>query len=123
MKDRSDIDFDRALVLMKVIVEAGKHGPLYQKLASLAGEELKEIVGYTPQPGTVTPPAGPPNALVQNKDGSLTQRVVTKPDDTVTGEPVVEPKPLTYAERAAMMEPTPPVIERRTIEPEVRTGK
>lgn len=38
------IDFERAKLLMDIVVSAGQHGPLYQKLASVAGDELKTLV-------------------------------------------------------------------------------
>lgn len=38
------IDFERAKLLMDIVVSAGQHGPLYQKLASAAGDELKTLV-------------------------------------------------------------------------------
>lgn len=38
------IDFERAELLMRIVVEAGKHGPMYQHISSKAGQELKEMI-------------------------------------------------------------------------------
>lgn len=39
-----DFDFGRANTLMSTIVEAGKHGPLYQEIAAMASEDLKAMI-------------------------------------------------------------------------------
>lgn len=68
-----EFDLNRAKKLMDFIVEAGKHGPLFNRLMGLAQEELKEMVaaldGPLERPGQpVTPAAGPANALVLDKN-------------------------------------------------------
>jgi len=66
----SKFDFERAKLLMEIIVEAGKHGPVYQRIASEAGAELRKMVEEmdgVKQPQIITPPAGPANAQ-KNED-------------------------------------------------------
>lgn len=94
----SKIDFARAGLLMHIIVEAGKHGQLYQKLAGWAGDELKEMIeaadpSAVPRPQVVTPAAGPANSLVEQKDGSFKQ-VVEAPLPTSAPAPLFPPAPL-----------------------------
>lgn len=67
------MDIARAKLLMETIVEAGKHGPLYTKIASYAGEELKKLIEeheakvtptYTPSPVPTEKPKPPlPNQV------------------------------------------------------------
>lgn len=45
------IDFERAKLLMDIVVSAGQHGPMYQKLASEAGKELKAMIDEAELPG------------------------------------------------------------------------
>lgn len=92
-----DIDFAKALVLLHVIVEAGKHGPLFQKLASLAGEELKEMLDFEPvKPRVITPAAGPANGAIEQADGSVKdliqpQAVPPAPPTPESNETSVDP--------------------------------
>lgn len=58
MRPHSDIDYERALTLLHVIVEAGKHGPMFQKLLSAAQAELRDLLDEHPEPKTVTPADG-----------------------------------------------------------------
>lgn len=93
----SKIDFARAKLLMETIVEAGKHGPLYQKLAGMAGAELKQMIeaadpGSVPRPQVVTPPGGPANSLVEQKDGSFKQ--VVEAPAPLSHAPLSPPEPL-----------------------------
>lgn len=53
-----DFDFVRANVLMDCIVKAGQHGPIFQKLASMATEELKAMLDEGKPAATEMPPAG-----------------------------------------------------------------
>lgn len=78
-----DFDFERANTLMTTIVEGGKHGPLYQKIAGWAAAELKEMMravdpDVAANPRVVTPAAGPANSMVEQKDGSY-KRVTPAP--------------------------------------------
>lgn len=87
-----DIDFARANLLMQTIVEAGKHGPIYQKLAGLAGQELKKMLDEDRQPQVVTPAGGPANSLILDKDGKPVPPALTLSDDTKPDE-AFRPKP------------------------------
>lgn len=98
---KQDIDFNRALILMDVIVKAGQHGPLYQKLAAAAGDELKAMMNEPDNTGKpVTPPGGPANAAIGTTGGGFAQK-----PPLPKREPVVEPSLLNE-------EPTP-VVERK----------
>lgn len=108
----SKIDFEHAKLLMDTIVAAGQHGPMYQKLASMAGAELKQMIeaadpGSIPRPQVVTPAAGPPNSLIEQEDGSFKQ---------------VPPAPLPSGVRdeAPLAPPVPPTDNTRV--PEARPG-
>lgn len=58
MKDSKKIDYERAKLLMDTIVAAQQHGPLYQKLASEAGLELKRMLDEDKVNPTEMPAAG-----------------------------------------------------------------
>lgn len=64
MKNYKDIDFGEVLTLLNVIVECGKHGPQFHKLAGMAGEKLKDVIGDHPEPTSVTPAAGSANVPI-----------------------------------------------------------
>lgn len=83
------IDFERAKLLMDIVVSAGQHGPMYQKLASEAGKELKAMIDDKERDERrpiVTPPGGPENSAWQNPDGSLERIPPIPPDNTVAGQ-------------------------------------
>lgn len=78
MKDHHDIDFGRCLILLNVIVEAGKHGPMFQKLRSAAQDQLKYELDENPQPDTVTLPEGgdpEPNPEVEPTEETNERRI------------------------------------------------
>lgn len=96
-----EIDFERASLLLDIVVKAGQHGPIYQKLASAAGDELKAMLYEDDKtPKLVTPAAGPANSMIQNADGSLEQR----PEPI----PAERPKVLQPGTVAAPRHPTAP---------------
>lgn len=72
------LDFERISLLMNIIVECGKHGPLYHAIAGEAQAELNKITeglreekGLTKQ-RTVQPAEGGP---VRRKDPPVTDDV------------------------------------------------
>lgn len=81
------INFERAKLLMDIVVSAGQHGPMYQKLASEAGKELKEMIDdKNREDRIVTPPEGPANGAIERADGTI-ERLPTAPlDNTVAGQ-------------------------------------
>lgn len=84
------IDFERAKLLMDIVVSAGQHGPMYQKLASEAGKELKAMVDEISKnekaPRIVTPPEGPENSAIEHPDGTIERLVQPQPENTAVGQ-------------------------------------
>lgn len=77
MKDHDEIDFGRCLTLLHVIVEAGKHGPMFQKLVSAAQAQLRVELGEYPKPATIEPTQGgdpEPNPEVEPEEETDVER-------------------------------------------------
>lgn len=128
------IDFERAKLLMDTIVAAGQHGPIYQKLAGLAAEELKAMMEKEwPENRAalraVTPAAGPANGLVQDAEGQMRPVQPARAPDVVADRapysgPMDNPNPRVPEAQRPIPEATPspqePLtpnepIERRTL--------
>lgn len=81
------INFERAKLLMDIVVSAGQHGPMYQKLASEAGKELKAMIDDTEKRDrVVTPPEGPENSAIEKADGSIERLAPAPLDNTTAGQ-------------------------------------
>lgn len=78
------LDFERIKLLMDIIVECGKHGPLYHEIAGEAQRELADICAKfykSRQPEAITPPAGPANAMPNPEKPKVPVEPFNKDDD------------------------------------------
>lgn len=78
---RKDFDFQEALTLLNIIVEAGKHGPLFQRLVSMATDELKDRLAFeypTPDQPVAPVQAEAATAIPTNQSATDTQIVARK---------------------------------------------
>lgn len=117
-----DIDFGEISTLMSVIVQAGNHGQLYQKIASAAAARLKEIEQSFGEPlaadveqqtrRTVMPAAGG-DPIEVDENGNPVVPEQEPDEDPIDSEDENEDGVADDSPSADDIDPPPPNINRR----------